>query len=87
MFALIMTYLFIPAQAAECQFGYINHGENLVYICDDKKHQVKIVKEKVVLDNKVASKKIQENYLSWLNSKKQNKNDLRAQKDKFNCNP
>jgi len=87
MFGIILSLFISSSQASECHFGYINYGEDLAYICGEQRQKVELVGEKVVFNNKLASEKVQQKYENWLGSKRQNKIDLKAQKDKFNCAP
>lgn len=85
MFKLLTSLTILLAHASDCQFSYINHGEDLVYQCAHSSSKIEIVNEQVVINGQAAPQSVQAKFQKWQRSKKMNQAEMNSQKDKFNC--
>lgn len=63
----------------------MNNGEDLFYLCENKEEKVKIINNKVYINNNKANKLINKKYQDWLKIRIDNSEYLKNKKDKFNC--
>ena len=82
---LFIFSLFYPSYLASCDFKFMNNGEDLFYLCENTQEKVKIIENKVYINNKKANSIINNQYRSWLKSRENNTKYLKNKKDKFNC--
>jgi SH3-like domain-containing protein len=68
-----------------CEFSYINNGEDLVYKCENTIQVVTIKNKRVWFNQSIASAKVQASYQEWIKQKNNQINEIKAQKDQFNC--
>lgn len=87
MFKILTSLIILSAQASDCQFSYINHGEDLVYQCADSSSKIEVIQNQVIINGNDAPQKVQIDYQKWKKSKESNKAEMNTQKDKFNCSP
>lgn len=87
MFKVLTSLTILFAQASDCQFSYINYGEDLVYQCADSSSKIEVTQNQVIINGKVAPQKVQVDYQNWKKSKESNQAEMNNQKDKFNCSP